>query len=146
VKPPSDAKQIVNHAPVTGTVNSALMSYYASSAFKDGLGKTTQQSRRAILERLIRAEHGDKRTIMMHSKAMQAIASKLKPNAQRNFRKAMNHFVRYCISLGLMTADPVAGLTLTDKPKSKGFHAWSEDEVERYRKRHSVGSKARLAF
>src|SRR5262249_13481438 len=96
--------------------------------------------------RLIRAEHGDKRTITMHAKAVQAIVSKLKPNAQRNFLRAMSHFVRHCISLGLMTADPLSTLTLTDRPKSKGFHAWTDDEIERYRNRHPAGTKARLAL
>jgi hypothetical protein len=145
-KLPSDPKQIVNRPPVAGTVNSALVGYYDSTAFK-ALGKTTRQNRRAILERLIRAEHGDKRTIMMHAKAVQAIMSKLKPNVQRNFRRAMQHFVRYhCLPLGLMTANPIAGLELTPQPKSKGFHAWTDAEVETYRKRHAPGSKARLAL
>ncbi|MCA1476768.1 hypothetical protein [Bradyrhizobium sp. NBAIM08] len=33
-----------------GTVNAALVSYYQDTAFTDGLAKTTQQNRRAILE------------------------------------------------------------------------------------------------
>jgi len=37
-------------------------------------------------------------------------------------------------------------LTLTDRPKSKGFHAWTDDEIERYRNRHPAGTKARLAL
>jgi len=83
---------------------------------------------------------------MMHAKAVQIIAGKLTPIAQRNFKKAMRHFVKYCIGLGLMSADPLASLTLTDKPKSKGFHAWTDDEVDVYRKRHAAGTKARLAL
>jgi hypothetical protein len=142
----SDPRQIVNRAPVAGTVNAALIGYYDSTAF-NALGKTTRQNRRAILERLIRAEHGDKRTIMMHAKAVQAIMSKLKPNVQRNFRRAMQHFVRYyCLPLGLMTANPIAGLELTPQPKSKGFHAWTDDEIETYRECHAPGTKARLAL
>jgi hypothetical protein len=145
-KLPSDPKQIVNRAPVAGTVNAALIGYYDSAAF-NALGKTTRQNRRAILERLIRAEHGDKRTITMHARAVQAIAAKLKPNVQRNFRRAMQHFVRYyCLPLGLITANPIAGLELTPRPKSKGFHAWTDSEIETYRKHHSPGSKARLAL
>jgi len=143
---PSDPRQIVNRAPVAGTVNSALVGYYDSTAFK-ALGKTTRQNRRAILERLIRSEHGDKRTITMHAKAVQAIASRLKPNVQRNFRRAMQHFVRYyCLPLGLMTANPIAGLELTPQPKSKGFHAWTDAEIDQYRAKHKPGTKARLAL
>jgi hypothetical protein len=138
-------QQIVNRPPVAGSINAALVSYYDSAAFM-ALGKTTRQNRRAVLERLIRTEHGDKRAHMMHATAVQKIASKLTPVAQRNFRKAMRHFVNYCISLGLMTTDPLATLTLTDKPKSNGFHAWTDDEIEQYRKRHPAGTKARLAL
>ena len=58
----------------------------------------------------------------------------------------MQHFVRYCLSMGLMTANPLSGLELTAQPKSKGFHAWTEGEIETYRKRHAPGSKARLAL
>jgi integrase len=58
----------------------------------------------------------------------------------------MSHFVKYCISLGLMTADPLASVMLTDKPRSKGFHAWTDDEIDSYRKRHPAGTKARLAL
>src|ERR1700739_801547 len=55
----ANPKQIINRPPVAGTVNAALISYYDSAAFK-ALGETTRQNRRAILERLIRTEHGDK--------------------------------------------------------------------------------------
>jgi hypothetical protein len=33
-----------------GAVNAALVSYYQSSAFRDGLAQSSQQMRRAILE------------------------------------------------------------------------------------------------
>jgi hypothetical protein len=143
-----DPKQIiVNRQAVAGTVNAALIGYYDSAAFK-ALGETTRQNRRAILERLIRTPHGDKRTHMMHAKAMQIIMEKLAPNPQRNFRKAMRGFVDYCLSspLGLMTADPLSGIELAKAPKSKGFHAWSDDEIETYRTKHAPGTKARLAL
>src|ERR1700675_2524383 len=42
-----------------GAVNAALVSYYQSSAFRDGLAQSSQQMRRAILE-CFREEHGDK--------------------------------------------------------------------------------------
>ncbi|WFU37314.1 hypothetical protein QA640_22745 [Bradyrhizobium sp. CB82] len=58
----------------------------------------------------------------------------------------MRHFVKHCIGLGLMSVDPLASPIMTDKPKSKGFHAWTDDEVDVYRKRHVAGTKARLAL
>lgn len=49
-----------------GTLNAALVSYYQSSGF-NGLAKSTQQMRRAILERF-RNEHGDKCIAMLRRK------------------------------------------------------------------------------
>lgn len=57
---------------VPGTVNAGVVSYYQSSSFKDGIAKSSQQSRRAILKRF-RADHGGKRIALMHSAALQAI-------------------------------------------------------------------------
>lgn len=144
-KLPADQKQVVNRAPAAGTVNAALVGYYDHTSFK-ALGETTQQSRRAILERLIRAERGEKRTHLMHAQALQAIMGKLKPNPQRNFKKAMRGFIGYCLSLGLMKVDPLTGIELVKAPKSKGFHAWTDDEINIYRKHHAAGTKARLAL
>lgn len=54
---------------VPGTVNAALVSYYQSSAFRDGLAESSRKMRRAILERF-REEHGDKRIALLHKKAL----------------------------------------------------------------------------
>jgi hypothetical protein len=45
-----------------------------------------------------------------------------------------------------MTIDPLAVIELAKVPKSKGFHAWTDDEIETYRKRHAPGTKAQLAL
>ena len=74
-----------------GTVNAAIVSYYQSSAFTDGLAKSSQQMRRAILERF-REAHGDKRIALLHKKALQAILNKKSPAAASNWRKALRGF------------------------------------------------------
>ena len=54
-KPEMGAKRTV-----AGTVNAAIVSYYQTSAYNDGLAESSRKMRRAILERF-REEHGDKR-------------------------------------------------------------------------------------
>jgi hypothetical protein len=66
---------------IPGTVNASIVSYYQSTAFKNGLAKSTQDSRRAILERF-RGDHGDKRVALMHSTALQNIFNSKSPTAQ----------------------------------------------------------------
>ena len=63
-----DAPAIGASRTVAGTVNAALVSYYQATAFTS-LEKSTQQTRRAELERF-RTGHGDKRIALMHGTAM----------------------------------------------------------------------------
>ncbi|MFY9958947.1 tyrosine-type recombinase/integrase [Bradyrhizobium sp.] len=127
-----------------GTVNAALVSYYQSSAFTKGLGESTQQNRRAILERF-REEHGDKRVAYMHTVALQKIIDKKTPAAARNFKKAMRGFIKHCISLRLIKVDPLAGIELV-KMKTKGHHPWESNECAQYEEHYPFGTRARLAY
>jgi len=130
---------------VPGTVNAALVSYYQSSAFTKGLGESTQQNRRAILERF-REEHGDKRVALMHTAAIQKIVNNKTPAAQRNFKKALRGFIDYCMSGGTLKVDPLAGIKLMKMKKTGGYHAWAEEEITQYEARHAPGTKGRLAL
>lgn len=120
------------------------MSYYQSSAFRDGLAKSSQQMRRAILERF-REEHGEKRIALMPRKAMQTILNKKSPAASRNWKKALRGFLDHCLSLDMLTVDPLAGIKLA-KMKSDGIHTWTEEEVQQFEARHPIGTKPRLAL
>jgi integrase len=128
-----------------GTVNAAIVGYYQSSAFKDGLAKSTQNNRRAILERF-REDHGDKRVAMMHSTALQNILNSKSPAAQRNWVKALRGWVDHCLALKLTTNDPLAGVKLANMPRTGGHHPWETAECEQFEKRHPIGTRARLAY
>lgn len=130
---------------VAGTVNAALVSYYQSSAFTSSLAKSTQGSRRAILERF-RLDHGDKRIALMHRTALQNIINGKTPNVARNLRKALRGLVDHCLSLDMIKIDPLAGLKLAKLKKSGGHHTWTEEEIAQYENRHLSGTKARLAL
>ncbi|MBX9822007.1 MAG: tyrosine-type recombinase/integrase [Afipia birgiae] len=127
-----------------GTVNAALVSYYQSSAFRDGLRESSQKMRRAILERF-RKEHGDKRIALLHKNALQAILNKLTPAAAANWRKALHGFINHCTSLDMLTSDPLAGVKLVSV-KSDGHHPWEPEECRQFEARHALGTRARLAF
>jgi integrase len=129
---------------IAGTVNAALVNYYQSPTFGNGIAASTKQTRRAILE-AFRADHGDKRIALMHGAALQNIINSKTPAAQRNFKKAMRSFIDYCLSHNLLKIDPLAGIKLT-KMKTIGHHTWTIDEIAQYREHHPPGSKARLAL
>jgi hypothetical protein len=129
---------------IPGSVNAAIVIYYQSSSFKDGLAKSTQTSRRAILERF-REAHGDKPVAPMHAPALQAILNKKSPAAQRNWMKALRGFVDHCLALKMMKNDPLAGVNLV-KMKTTGHHPWEFAECLQFEKHHALGTRARLAY
>lgn len=127
-----------------GTVNAALVSYYQSSAFQDGLAESSQKMRRAILERF-REDHGDKRIALLHKKALQTILNKKTPAAASNWRKALRGFLDHCISLEMITVDPLAGVKLVSI-KSNGHHPWEPEECRQFEARWPIGTREQLAF
>jgi integrase len=67
------------------------------------------------------------------------------PNAANNFLKTMSHLFKWALESELIEVNPVAGVSKV-AVKSDGFHTWSVDQVEQYRTRHKLGTKARLAI
>jgi integrase len=120
------------------------VSYYQSSAFKEGLAKSSQKMRRAILERF-RSDHGDKRIGTLPKKALQNILNKKTPAAAANWRKALRGFIDHCLALEMLTVDPLVGLKLVSI-KSNGHHPWEPEECRLFEKRHAIGTRARLAY
>lgn len=127
-----------------GTVNAALVSYYQSSAFRDGLTESSQKMRRAILERF-REAHGDKRVALMTQAALQNIINKKTPAGALNFRKAMRGFLDHCLSLNFIKADPLASVKLVEV-KSAGHHTWTAEECQQFEAHHKIGTRERLAY
>ena len=125
---------------VPGTVNASIVSYNESSAFKDALAKSTQTSRRAVLESL-RDDHGDKRVALMHSAALQNIFNGKSPADQRNGKKALRRWIDHCLSLKLVKADPLSEVKLA-KMKTVGASPMAVDECEQFEKTHAVGTRA----
>ncbi len=128
-----------------GTLHAAVTDYLQSEGFGIGLAKSTQGTRRNILEKFGK-EHGDKPVALMHANALQNILNKMTPAAQRGFKKAIRGFIDYCLSHRLMKVDPLLGTKLTKMKNTGGFHTWSEDEIAKYEARHAAGTKARLAL
>jgi site-specific recombinase XerD len=129
---------------VSGTVNAAIIGYYQSSSFKDGLAKSTATSRRAILERF-REKCGDLAVATMPRDALQRILDNLSPAAARNWKKALRGFVDHCLAHNMMKNDPLAGVKLV-KMKTIGHHPWQTAECELFEAYHAVGTRARLAY
>jgi len=140
----ADKPEIGAGRTINGTVNAALVAYYQHASFTDALAEVTQRDRRAILENF-RRDHGDKRLALMHAQALQNILNRKTPASQRNFKRAMRGFLKFCMKHGLIKIDPLAGTELS-RMRSKGFHTWTEEEIAQYQAHHAPGTQARLAL
>lgn len=67
------------------------------------------------------------------------------PNAANNFLKTMSHLFKWAVEAGYIETNPCIGVSKLSV-RSDGFHTWTVEQVERYRKRHNIGTKPRLAI
>jgi integrase len=128
-----------------GTVAEAVARYLGSAAFVQELASSTQGMRRAILERF-RNEHGDKRPRKLQAEHVARILGRLRPYAQRNMLKTLRGFMVFCLAEGLIDTDPTAGVKLKAAKDTGGFETWPVEAIERYRARHKLGTRPRLAM
>jgi integrase len=66
------------------------------------------------------------------------------PAQSRNFLDAVRGLFRWAVDAGHIKSDPTAGIKNPPRPKTGGFPAWTEDDVERYEARWPVGTKERV--
>ncbi len=129
----------------TGTINAAIVGYYAHTNFTKGFAPETQKMRRAILERF-RVEHGEKRVALLHRSHIVKFLEGMKPHAQKNWIKTIRGLMAYAVVNNMRKDDPTEGVKAIKVAKSIGHMTWLEPQVEQYRKHHSLGTTARLAL
>jgi integrase len=128
-----------------GTIEDAVARYFGSTKFRDEFRPSTQAMRRAILERF-RVEHGDKRIAMLHTDHVVKLLAKLKPFAQRNMLKTLRGLMAFAMSEKMIDTDPTVAIKLAARKDTGGFNTWPLTAIEQYRKRHALGTRARLAL
>lgn len=127
------------------SVSALLVAYYASAEFKR-LQPTTQRNYRFIFERW-RATYGDLPAARIEAKHVRAMLDKMvdTPGAARNFRKRLAGLMDFAVSRDWRSDNPVRAVKSPTMP-GEGFRAWTDDDIALFEKRHSEGSRARLAL
>jgi integrase/recombinase XerD len=128
-----------------GSFRRLCISYYGSAAFTR-LDPSTQAWQRRALDR-ISERHADKPVAMMQQKHVRKLRDELrdKPGASKNRLKALRALFRWAVEADEAPHDPTIGVKAISYA-TKGFHAWTIEEVEAYEQRHPIGTKARLAL
>lgn len=143
------------HSP--GSLGDLIGRYYRSQDF-NSQGEVSRAKNRAIIEEfragrddrpigLITFEHID---TILAKKAKKLEAGNGRratggPAAAQRLRKQLRRLFEHAVRLGMIRTNPVE-LTARVKYKTSGFHSWAEEEIGRFRQRHPLGTKARLAL
>lgn len=126
------------------TYRSLAESYYRSAVWK-GMKPSSQATYRGIIERFL-AKNGDKDVRRVTIAALDAKFASMHetPAAANNLRKALKRLHRHAKKLGWRPDNPVDD---TDGYKEgKGWHCWTDQEIQQFRNRWPIGSRERLAM
>lgn len=142
---------------IKGSVDALLTMYYGSTDFRGRAQEHTLAKRMAILEEF-RAKHGhrivkdaryDKLDKYIADVAQGSTDEKGRkhggPFAAETARKLIRGLFKYSVKVGLRTDNPMDHVSYRPK-KTKGFHSWTEGEIDQYRARWPLGTKQRLAL
>jgi len=120
--------------------------YYTSAKYKT-MSAVWRRARRRILDRFCE-QHGDKRYAHLEPRHINKIRDAMadRPGAANNLLKALQVVFNHAVANGCVRHNPVTGVERLRPKNRDGFHAWTMEEVERYERRHPVGTMARLAL
>jgi len=92
-------------------------------------------------------ETNGRRVMLMTREHVQRIVNEKTdtPFAQRNFLNTLRALFRWAVSEGRVPDDPTLGVT-RQQIKSAGYRTWSEGDIEQYKRRHPLGTMARVAI
>jgi integrase len=134
-----------------GTLDWLAARFYETVAWRE-MAESSRRTYRGIVERFRDSKNKDGKRFgslpvaLVKTRHLDRILERMAdtPAAANNLRKVLKRLFRLAIKLELRADNPA---TDTDPYRAgKGFHTWTEEEIEQYRARHALGTKARLAL
>ena len=120
--------------------------YYRPSINGPGQWATTHATTKSARMRRRREEERDKRVSLVRRDHIEKMLAAIeKPTAKRGWLKAIRPLLQSAVP-SLRKDDPTAGIAGIKLPKTKGHHAWTDDEIERYRSYWPLGTQQRLVM
>ena len=126
-----------------GSISAAIAEYYGSQAYRSLTGGTPTL-RRAILEKF-RERHGHLPLASVPKEFVVALLDTMGPHEAKNWLTAFRHFAKWALERKRMRNDPTVRVQVR-RPKSDGFHTWTEQEIAQFEAHWPIGSKPRLAL
>lgn len=129
-----------------GTFDDLITRFYSSVKWRNIPKASTKATYRGELERF-RTRYGKRHVATMTARNVNRLMEKMAdtPAAANNLLKRLRTLFDYAILLGMRKDNPAKAVDSV-KAKGDGFHEWTEAEIAKFRKRHKLGTKARLAL
>ncbi|MCW1996601.1 tyrosine-type recombinase/integrase [Bradyrhizobium diazoefficiens] len=128
-----------------GSFRHLCIRYYSSAIYKALDGSTRNWLRRALDE--IAQEHGAKQVATMQARHVRRLrdAKAEMPAAANQRLKALRALFSWAIEAEETKVNPTIGVKKL-RYQSNGHHTWTNEEIQQFCERHTLGTKARLAF
>jgi len=135
----------VGKAPRPGTISALCVAFYQSSDFRQ-LATHTRYTYRQILDHF-REAYGTGKAGALSSEAIKKILDKWadRPAQAKNILKVLRVLFRFAVSRGLVKSNPAASVQFK-APKTEGYRAWTDADIEAFEGYWPEGSRARLAL
>lgn len=123
-----------------------LVARYEESGHFASLRPSTRQTRGNIMKAVCR-ENGEVQFVHVTRKHIEAAMDRraTTPHAANNFLKVMSQLFKWAVANEHVETNPCLGVERRSD-KTDGFHSWTIEEVEQFRRHHPIGSRARLAL
>lgn len=126
-----------------GSLEWLWMLYRQTGAWTE-LSMATRRQRENIMRQVL-ATGGNQPLSSITGKAIESGIQRRKPYAARHFVDTLHGMFKWAVKAQHVTADPTAGRAI-QKPKTKGFPVWTEEELERFELRWPRGTRERVMF
>ncbi len=132
--------------PKPGTLSWLIAKYVASAEWSE-LKPATRKQRHGFY-RAMEKTAGDELLSAIDRRAILAGRDRRRdtPYAANNFLKSLRGLFRWALDADHVKVDPTTGIKLLAGNNDDGFHAWTEEELERFEAKWPIGTRQRLAF
>jgi integrase len=132
--------------PVTalkGTLAWLWMLYRQTGAWAN-LKATTRKQRENIMVHVLKSAGDTPLSAINKAAIIDGVDRRAAtPFQAKNFLTTMRGMFEWAFAKNVISVDPTAGVKV-DKPKTKGFPVWTEDDIEKFQRRWPVGTRERV--
>jgi integrase/recombinase XerD len=131
---------------VYGTVAWLVAEYLGSLDFL-GRPKSVRQKHQMYCDRF-RAKRGDLPVARVEQVHLESLLAQMidRPATANQWLVAMRDLFKYAVKRKLLVVNPAAEIAKRSSGNPDGHHTWTPEQVAQFRRRHPIGTKARLAF